>query len=152
MTIGISTNKPVWGIFIGAVLLCGSVVTALAAWQPQPAFDLKESVTRGKAVYDSQCVTCHQGKGEGVKEVYPPLAKSDYLMANQVRAIATVVNGAEGEITVNGTKYDNEMVSIDLTDQQVSDVLNYVRNSWGNQGDAIKPEEVAPQRKKAENK
>ena len=73
-------------------------------------------------------------------------------MANQVRAIATVVNGAEGEITVNGTKYDNEMVSIDLTDQQVSDVLNYVRNSWGNQGDAIKPEEVAPQRKKAENK
>jgi len=49
---------------------------------------------------------------------------------------------------VNGAKYDNEMISVDLTDQQVSDVLNYIRNSWGNKGDAVRPEEVTLQRKK----
>ena len=130
------------------VLCCALAVTSLSAWQAKPAFDLKASVNRGKAIYDTQCVTCHQEKGEGVKEVYPPLAKSDYLMANKSRAIAAVVNGAQGAITVNGAKYDGEMISLDLNDQQVSDVLNYVRNSWGNKGDAVRPDEVAPQRKR----
>ena len=49
---------------------------------------------------------------------------------------------------MNGVKYDGEMLSVDLPDDQVSDVLNYVRNSWGNKGEAVKPEEVAPQKKK----
>ncbi len=140
-------QKSVWDI---AIVLLGSAfaATSLSAWQSQPAFDLKASMTRGKAIYDTQCVTCHQAKGEGVKEVYPPLAKSDYLMANKDRSIAYVVNGAQGAIAVNGAKYDNEMLSTNLTDQQVSDVLNYVRNSWGNKGDAVRPEDVAPQRKK----
>ncbi len=147
MKTGIAIQKSVMNL--AAVLMCGVfAATALSAWQSKPAFDLKASITRGKAVYDSQCVTCHQEKGEGVKEVYPPLAKSDYLMANKARAIATVVNGAQGAITVNGATYDNEMISVDLTDQQVSDVLNYIRNSWGNKGDAVRPEEVTPQRKK----
>jgi mono/diheme cytochrome c family protein len=131
------------------IFLCGAlVVTSLSAGQAKPAFDLKASVSRGKAIYDTQCVTCHQEKGEGVKDVYPPLAKSDYLMATKSRAIAAIVNGAQGAITVNGSKYDGEMISLDLTDQQTSDVLNYVRNSWGNKGEAVRPEEVAPQRKK----
>src|SRR5262249_39490867 len=100
-----------------------------------------------KTVYNSQCVTCHQEKGDGIKDVYPPLAKSDYLMADKARSIGIVVNGASGEIVVNGMKYDGEMLSVDLPDEQVSDVLNYVRNSWGNKGDQVKPEEIAPLRK-----
>jgi len=129
-------------------LCCACAATSLSAWQTRPAFDLKASVTRGKAIYDTQCVACHQEKGEGVKDVYPPLAKSDYLMANKSRAVAAVVNGVQGAITVNGSRYDGEMIGLDLTDQDVSAVLNYVRNSWGNKGDAVRPEAVAPQRKK----
>lgn len=140
-------RKSAWKMAL--TLLCAAcAASSLYAWQSQPAFDLKASIARGKAIYDTQCVTCHQGKGEGMKDVYPPLAKSDYLMADKARAIAMVVNGAQGAITVNGAKYDNEMLSTELTDQQVSDVLNYVRNSWGNKGAAVKPEDVPPQRKK----
>jgi len=137
----------IWEISL-ILLCCAFAATSLSAWQTRPAFDLKASVTRGKAIYDAQCVTCHQEKGEGVKDVYPPLAKSDYLMANKSRAVAAVVNGVQGAITVNGSKYDGEMIGLDLTDQDVSAVLNYVRNSWGNKGDAVRPEAVAPQRKK----
>jgi nitrite reductase (NO-forming) len=131
-----------WGI--AAILTLGMLAPKTFGWQGS---DLEASVARGKAIYDSQCVTCHREKGEGIKDVYPPLAKSDYLMANKTRSIATVVNGLSGQITVNGAQYDGEMLSVDLPDQQVSDVLNYVRNSWGNTGDAIKPEEVTPQKK-----
>ena len=133
---------------IGAIALLGVVAVKALSGQTAQGFDLSASIARGKIVYNSQCVVCHQEKGEGVKDVYPPLAKSDYLMADKARSIAIVVNGASGEITVNGVKYDGEMLSADLRDQEVSDALNYVRNSWGNKGDAVKPEEITPLRKK----
>ena len=49
-------------------------------------------------------------------------------------------------MTVNGKTYNGEMPAVDLTDEQVSDVLNYVRNSWGNKGGAVTPTEVKAQR------
>lgn len=136
------TRNIYWGI--AAILTLGMLAPKTFGWQGS---DLDASVARGKTIYNSQCVTCHREKGEGIKDVYPPLAKSDYLMADKTRSIGIVVNGLSGQITVNGEQYDGEMLSLDLPDQQVSDVLNYVRNSWGNRGDAIKTEEVAPQKK-----
>jgi nitrite reductase (NO-forming) len=59
-----------------------------------------------------------------------------------------VLYGAKGEMKVNGKTYNTEMVGIELTDQQTSDVLNYIRNSFGNKGAAITPEEVNAFRKK----
>src|SRR5437016_164727 len=99
-----------------AVLFVAPAAVRLAALQAKPAFDLKASAARGRMVYDSTCVTCHQKNGEGVQGVYPPLAKADYLMANKTRAIGIVVNGTQGTITVNGTKYESEMVAVDLKD------------------------------------
>ena len=81
-------------------------------------------------------------KGEGIESVYPPLAKSDYLMADKKRSITITLKGYTGEIKVNGVTYNGEMTSFDLTDQEASDVLNYIRNSFGNKGEAVKPEEV----------
>ena len=53
-------------------------------------FDLKASITRGKDVYTAQCMSCHLEQGEGIENVYPPLAKSDYLMADKKRSIDQV--------------------------------------------------------------
>jgi nitrite reductase (NO-forming) len=110
-------------------------------------FDLKASIARGQEVYNTQCITCHMEKGEGIEAVFPPLAKSDYLMADKMRSIRQILEGASGEMTVNGKTYNGEMPAIDLTDEQVSDVLNYVRNSWGNKGAAVTPDEVKSTRK-----
>ena len=110
-------------------------------------FDLKASIERGKEVYNAQCITCHMEKGEGIDGVFPPLAKSDYLMADKNRSIKQILEGASGEMTVNGKTYNGEMPAIDLSDEQVSDVLNYVRNTWGNKGAAVTPAEVKGQRK-----
>jgi len=109
-------------------------------------FDLKASIERGKEVYDVQCITCHMEKGEGLEGAFPPLAKADYLMADKNRSIKQILKGASGDMIVNGKTYSGEMPAIDLTDEQVSDVLNYVRNSWGNKGAAVTPTEVKAQR------
>jgi mono/diheme cytochrome c family protein len=71
-------------------------------------------------------------------------------MRDRVGAIRGVVQGRSGEVTVNGKKYNGIMIPFaQLSDQQIADVLTYVRNSWGNSGDPITPSEVGGVRKTA---
>lgn len=99
--------------------------------------DKAESITRGKDVYTTLCIACHQADGKGLPGAFPPLAGSDYLLNNVDKAVHAVKYGLQGEITVNGVKYNSVMAAQGLSDQEVSDVLNYVLNSWGNKGDFV---------------
>jgi len=96
---------------------------------------LKASMKRGKGEYEGYCSTCHMNEGQGMTGIFPPLAKSDYLMADTDRAIQTLINGLQGEIEVNGVKYDQVMPESGYDDQQIADVLNFVMNSWGNKAE-----------------
>ena len=91
-------------ILVGA----SSLVLMLASFQKKPAFDLKASMTRGRETYITYCLSCHLDQGEGIEGVYPPLAKSDYLMADKNRAVRQVLYGASGEMVVNGKTYNAE--------------------------------------------
>ena len=123
------------------------VALSISSFQKKSPFDLKASVARGKEVYISYCISCHMEQGEGIESVYPPLAKSDYLMADKKRSIQQLLNGVNGPIKVKGITYNSEMSGFDLSDQEASDVLNYIRNSFGNKGEAVRPEEVKALRK-----
>lgn len=131
-----------------AFAIGASVCLSISAFQQKPKFSLPESINRGKDIYVAQCLTCHMEQGEGIEDVYPPLAKSDYLMADKKRSIEQVLYGAKGEMKVKGKTYNAEMSAFDLNDQQASDVLNYIRNSFGNKGGALTPDEVKATRKK----
>lgn len=74
--------------------------------------------------------------------VFPPLANSDYLVKNKERSIHAIKFGQEGEITVNGTVYNNVMPAQGLSDQEVADVMNYIQNSWGNKGKYVSVKDV----------
>lgn len=107
---------------------------------------LAQSRQRGQEVFTTTCKVCHQENGQGLPKLYPPLAQSDFLATDPKRAIGIVLNGLNGEITVNGNLYNMEMPAQKLNDQQVADVLNFVRNSWGNKGKAITAAQVRAQR------
>ena len=109
--------------------------------------DLEKSKKRGEDIYLSYCITCHMDKGQGIQGAFPPLANSDYLMADKERAISTIINGLTEEITVNGQVYFGEMTPQDLNDQEVADVLNFIMNSWGNIGETVLESEVSKARK-----
>ncbi len=105
---------------------------------------LEARIARGKAVYMGTCSTCHQLEGQGLSGVFPPLAKSDFLMADKARSIQVVLAGLSGKITVNGKEYSNVMPPLaNFTDHEIADVLTYVRNSFGNKGEAVTDAEVA---------
>jgi mono/diheme cytochrome c family protein len=132
-------------IFVVALLFCAATFFAFAKYQK---FDLKASIERGKEIYTVQCMSCHMENGEGMESVFPPLAKSDYLLADTKRSIHQTLYGMSGEIKVNGVTYNGEMPAFELSDTEASDVLNYIRNSWGNKGNPVTPEDVRKVRTK----
>ena len=101
-------------------------------------------VEKGKQVYMGLCFACHQLDGKGLPGAFPPLAGSDYLLVDRARAIRTVLKGLTGPIVVNGVTFNSAMPPQEavLTDQQISDVLTFVYNSWGNKGDAFTRDDV----------
>jgi nitrite reductase (NO-forming) len=102
-----------------------------------------ERVELGHKLFSSICAACHQPTGMGVPNVFPPLAGSDFLNANKNRAIKIVINGRQGEVVVNGAKFNNSMPSFPLGDEDIANVLTYVYNSFGNSGLEVTAAEVA---------
>jgi len=101
-------------------------------------------IEKGKQVYMGLCFACHQPDGKGLPMAFPPLAGSDYMLADRDRAVRTVLKGLSGPVTVNGVTINSVMPPQEavLTDAQVADVLTYVFNTWGNTGDAFKAAQV----------
>ncbi len=106
--------------------------------------DLEKSMERGALVYKDFCNQCHRPKGQGVGKSFPPLAGSNWLTEKREESIRAVKYGQKGEIEVNGQVYDGVMMPMGLSDEEVSDVMNYVMNSWGNtQTEMVTEEEVS---------
>ncbi len=106
---------------------------------------LAASMERGAAVYQDFCIQCHLGKGEGVAGTFPPLAASNWLTPERYKeAIKVVKYGQQGKIVVNGETYNGVMANLELYDDEVADVMNYIMNNWGNsQEQMITEEEVS---------
>lgn len=128
-------------------VLFAFAVASFFSFEQKPKFDLAASMERGKDIYLRNCVSCHMDQGEGIEGIFPPIAKSDYMLADKKRAMTQILKGVSGEMTVNGKVYNGEMNGFELNDEQVSDLMNYLYNSFGNKGGVIKPEDVKAARK-----
>jgi len=105
--------------------------------------NLKASIDRGKKVYDLYCLSCHMEDGNGVPRMNPPLGKTKWVLGDKKKLIAVVLNGMDEEIEINGQSYSNTMAPHDfLKDEEIADVLTYVRNSFGNKASAVTTADV----------
>ena len=118
-----------------------------AAPAQAPAASKAERIARGGRTYAGTCAACHQAAGQGVAMAFPPLANSDYLNADKSRAIAAVVFGLTGPVTVNRQQFNSVMPALGMSDEDVANVLTYVYNNWGNAGHDVTPAEVAAVRR-----
>jgi mono/diheme cytochrome c family protein len=104
---------------------------------------LTASLTRGAVVYKNVCITCHQADGGGVPNMNPPLIKTTYVLGDKARLAHIVLAGLAEPIEIDGDEYKQHMpAQAYLTDQQVADVLTYVRNNFGNKASAVQVAEV----------
>jgi mono/diheme cytochrome c family protein len=88
----------------------------------------------GAERYEQHCAQCHGKQGEGVA-VYPPLAGNRaVLMASPANALQTVLNGGFGPSTAAHPRpFGMPPFVLELSEQDIADVLTYVRTQWGNQ-------------------
>ena len=98
---------------------------------------LEQSIADGKEIYNDFCVQCHLDNGEGVSGVFPPLAKSDYLLSNVEMSIRGLKYGLSGPIVVNGEEYNGVMQNQGLDNLEIADVMNFILNNWGNESKEI---------------
>jgi mono/diheme cytochrome c family protein len=97
----------------------------------------------GKAVYTQHCKTCHQTDGSGVPNMHPPLTPGSWVGKDPNELIAIMMKGLSGKIEVDGKEYKNFMPShAQLTDEELADVLSYIRSSFGNNFEPVIPEMV----------
>jgi mono/diheme cytochrome c family protein len=98
----------------------------------------KASMANGQKVFTQYCVSCHQADGGGVPRMNPPLIKTTYVLGDRIKLIKIILNGFNEDVEINGETYSNTMASHDfLKDQEIADVLTFVRNSFGNKAPAI---------------
>jgi mono/diheme cytochrome c family protein len=122
----------------------------ISAGPPEPAGATPSptQMTNGEKLYKGSCVACHELDGTGAPRIYPPLPGNANLQsANPASAIRIVLDGAETITTVRAPNTGSMPAYGRWTDQEVADVVTYIRNAWGNAAPAATADEVAKLRK-----
>ena len=102
-----------------------------------------DQMKRGAAVYARTCIACHQPTGMGLPPVFPPIANAPIVVGNPELPIKFILQGLMGPITVNGMTYNSMMPPVPgVSDAEIADVLTYVRQSFGNQGNPVTADQV----------
>lgn len=107
-----------------------------------------DPIALGEKIYMANCMACHQVTGQGMPGAFPPLAGSDWTGKDPDMLARIVIAGMQGPIMVNGTEYNSIMAPLGavLSDEDIANVLTYVRQAWGNDYPAVDASVVAKAR------
>ncbi len=96
------------------------------------------------------CFACHQATGLGLPPVFPPLAKTEYVIGSPERLAAMILKGNSGPMTIDGKAYNNIMPGQEatLSDEKIAAVMTYIRSSFGNSAPAVPASVVTATRAK----
>lgn len=99
----------------------------------------KEFIAAGKQLYLVICAACHQPAGQGQEGMAPPLANSDWASGSEGRLVRVVLQGVGGPMSVNNKDYNLDMPGLGqaLTDEQIAQILSYIRRDLGNEAPIV---------------
>ncbi|GAB5553260.1 MAG: hypothetical protein Sapg2KO_28510 [Saprospiraceae bacterium] len=120
------------------VIISGVLITiiSLNACQSQP-------YPQGEILYNNFCANCHMDDGSGLAGNIPPLAQADYLKNNPLEVACIINKGMTGAVEVNGQTYNQPMAAIpQLSEFEITNVINYINHAWGNDYGIVKLEDV----------
>jgi len=149
-------------VFSGLIFVSGVYVArfsgefqplAFSPAQGRPAGDSKgpapvDPMVLGGRLFAQNCVACHQTTGQGLPNVYPPLAGSEWVQGSEERLIRILLHGLSGPVEVAGKPFNNAMPAFGpqsgyrFNDEKIAAVLTYVRGSWENGAGPIMSEKV----------
>ncbi|HTG00971.1 MAG TPA: c-type cytochrome [Nitrospirota bacterium] len=144
-----------WVVLIGIV--AWAMYYGIQQWKPTPRFadtptykvvarqTEKPASGLGAELYRTSCANCHQINGQGVPNVFPPLAGDPVVTAQDPSEHIKIVLFGKAGGAINGRKYQTPMPAWagQLSDEEAAAVINHERTSWGNNAPPITSEEIA---------
>jgi mono/diheme cytochrome c family protein len=123
----------------------------LPAGAPEPVVTPppESEMAAGKAIYAHACIACHEADGSGAPRIYPPLPGNANLQsADSSSTLRIILDGAETATTPRAPNAGSmPAYAKQLSDQEIADVTNYIRNSWGNAAPLVTPAQVRKARR-----
>ena len=108
----------------------------------------ESSMKAGGEIYAHACVSCHESDGSGAPRIYPPLPGNALLQsADPASTLRIILDGAQTVTTPRAPNAGSMPAYKQLSDEQVADVTNYIRNSWGNAAALVTADQVAKARR-----
>lgn len=102
-----------------------------------------EKYGAGKILYQRHCASCHMEDGTGLRAFIPPLAGADYVQNGGAEMACLIRYGIAGEMLVNGVVFNQPMYGhVDMKDIEIRNIINYIKNAWGNEGEEISFAEI----------
>ena len=98
-----------------------------------------QNLIKGKKIFETRCLVCHQADGGGVPNMNPPLDGSTGVNGKDiVRMVTIITKGYDERVAIDGMYYNNAMTANpDLKADAIADVLSYIRNSWSNKAGLV---------------
>jgi len=98
---------------------------------------------KGKALYATICIACHQPNGQGMAGLAPTLVNSEWTLGSTDRIIRIITQGMTGPIEVAGTKWQLEMPGLPIfSDEEVAAIITYIRREWEHTASPVSPSYV----------
>jgi mono/diheme cytochrome c family protein len=115
------------------ILLIG-LIALFAACQSKEEILYQQYVVEGRSIYEKNCSNCHQSDGSGLRDLYPPLAKTDlWKRVTQQQLVCIIKHGQKGEIKVNGKPYSGYMpANAKLEAIDMAELVTFMQDQWGN--------------------
>jgi mono/diheme cytochrome c family protein len=135
-------------MIVGIFGLLGIGVVSMA-WESPVTADVpmptRATGQRGKIIYEQTCLPCHQADASGVPGMNPPLRKSPYVQGTPGKLIGIILQGLNDGVEIEGETYSNPMPAFSsvLKDEEIADVLSYLRSHFGNKAGPISKMQVS---------
>ncbi len=139
--------QPQWGPALAANKLSLGSSAPQAEYLRKLAGDRPAAPAPGQVVYEMACLPCHQPEGKGLPGVYPPLADSDWVRGDAARLVKILLHGVTGPLTISGQPFVQQApvampAFAGLDDQQIADVLTFIRAEYGRKSPPVSSAEV----------
>lgn len=125
-----------------------STCILIQACQSEDQLTYARYYVNGKVLYETHCQNCHAADGSGLKNLYPALTDTLFLKENKTNLACIIKYGLNQKLIINGKTYEEKMPGNDrLSDIDVTQLLVYISNSFGNNLGSFDMQEVSKQLK-----
>lgn len=121
-------------------IVMASLLFILISFEPDQNVPRTAVMERGEDLYVQYCASCHGGEGKDISREHTSLTKAKLVMGPRAHLIRFLMNGTD--TAGKSSAHTNVPPYIQMDDEQMADVITYIRNSFGNAAKPVFPAEV----------